>query len=59
MTGFASTYLPAFDQIGDGLYFAGRLANYIYIDMDDGMPQAIDTAADVLANLRRRPAAAD
>jgi UDP-galactopyranose mutase len=32
-------------------FFAGRLANYVYIDMDDCMRQALDTAADVLAAL--------
>ena len=36
------------------LYFAGRLANYTYIDMDDCMRQALDTAAEVLAGLRQR-----
>ena len=30
-------------------YFAGRLANYLYIDMDDCMRQALDAAEDVLA----------
>jgi UDP-galactopyranose mutase len=38
------------------LHFAGRLANYVYIDMDDCMRQALDCAADVLAGLRRRSA---
>jgi UDP-galactopyranose mutase len=33
-------------------FFAGRLANYVYIDMDDCMRQAIDTSDDVLASLR-------
>jgi UDP-galactopyranose mutase len=38
------------DAIGsDRTYFAGRLANYVYIDMDDCMRQAIDTAAEILA----------
>ena len=32
-------------------FFAGRLANYVYIDMDDCMRQALDTAAEVLAAL--------
>jgi UDP-galactopyranose mutase len=32
-------------------FFAGRLANYTYIDMDDCMRQALDTAAEVLAAL--------
>ncbi|MEA2442323.1 MAG: hypothetical protein QOH76_3747 [Thermoleophilaceae bacterium] len=30
-------------------FFAGRLANYVYIDMDDCMRQALDTAEQVLA----------
>ena len=30
-------------------FFAGRLANYVYIDMDDCMRQALDAAEDVLA----------
>ncbi len=29
-------------------FFAGRLSNYVYIDMDDCMRQAIDTAAQIL-----------
>jgi UDP-galactopyranose mutase len=32
----------------DRLFFAGRLANYLYIDMDDCMRQAIDASAEVL-----------
>ena len=32
-------------------YFAGRLANYVYIDMDDCMRQAIDVSARVAADL--------
>lgn len=36
-------------------YFAGRLANYVYIDMDDCMRQALDTATEILA--RFAPAA--
>jgi len=32
-------------------YFAGRLANYLYIDMDDCMRQALDCADEVLAGL--------
>jgi UDP-galactopyranose mutase len=44
------------EQIGaDRTYFAGRLANYVYIDMDDCMRQAIDTASDILG--RYAPAA--
>jgi UDP-galactopyranose mutase len=30
------------------LYFAGRLANYLYIDMDDCMRQALDAAEQLL-----------
>jgi UDP-galactopyranose mutase len=33
------------------VYFAGRLANYTYIDMDDCMRQALDCGADTLAGL--------
>jgi UDP-galactopyranose mutase len=33
------------------VYFAGRLANYVYIDMDDCMRQALDCAGDVVAGL--------
>jgi UDP-galactopyranose mutase len=33
------------------VYFAGRLANYVYIDMDDCMRQALDGAADVMRQL--------
>ena len=37
-------------QIGeDRTFFAGRLGNYVYIDMDDCMRQALDAADDVLA----------
>jgi UDP-galactopyranose mutase len=37
------------EQIGpDRTYFAGRLANYVYIDMDDCMRQAIDTSVQIL-----------
>jgi UDP-galactopyranose mutase len=37
------------DQIGpERCYFAGRLANYVYIDMDDCMRQAIDSAGEIL-----------
>jgi UDP-galactopyranose mutase len=34
-------------------YFAGRLANYVYIDMDDCMRQALDTAGEILSDLSR------
>ncbi len=36
---------------GQPTYFAGRLANYVYIDMDDCMRQALDTAGEILADL--------
>jgi UDP-galactopyranose mutase len=32
-------------------FFAGRLANYLYIDMDDCMRQALDAAAEILDRL--------
>jgi UDP-galactopyranose mutase len=35
----------------DRVFFAGRLANYVYIDMDDCMRQAIDASAEVIAAL--------
>jgi UDP-galactopyranose mutase len=35
--------------VGTRLFFAGRLANYLYIDMDDCMRQALDVSGDVLA----------
>ena len=39
-------------EIGeDRTFFAGRLANYVYIDMDDCMRQALDAAEDVLASV--------
>jgi UDP-galactopyranose mutase len=35
------------EEIGaDRTFFAGRLANYVYIDMDDCMRQALDAAQD-------------
>ncbi|MFL5910704.1 MAG: UDP-galactopyranose mutase, partial [Gaiellaceae bacterium] len=41
------------EQIGpERTYFAGRLANYLYIDMDDCMRQALDASTDVLAGVR-------
>jgi UDP-galactopyranose mutase len=44
------------DAIGaDRTFFAGRLSNYVYIDMDDCMRQALDTASEILA--RYAPAA--
>jgi UDP-galactopyranose mutase len=46
------------DRIGaDRTYFAGRLANYLYIDMDDCMRQALDATEELLGHLRRRPSA--
>jgi UDP-galactopyranose mutase len=39
------------------VHFAGRLANYLYIDMDDCMRQALDCANDVLESLRERSTA--
>jgi UDP-galactopyranose mutase len=42
------------------VYFAGRLANYMYIDMDDCMRQALDCATNVLEGLpKQRPVRAD
>jgi UDP-galactopyranose mutase len=32
-------------------YFAGRLANYLYIDMDDCMRQALDCAEELISDL--------
>jgi UDP-galactopyranose mutase len=41
------------EQIGPRpAFFAGRLANYLYIDMDDCMRQALDASQDVLAAVR-------
>ncbi|MEI2702607.1 MAG: FAD-dependent oxidoreductase [Baekduia sp.] len=41
------------EQIGAGrVHFAGRLANYVYIDMDDCMRQALDESAELIAALR-------
>jgi UDP-galactopyranose mutase len=37
-------------------FFAGRLANYLYIDMDDCMRQAMDCAEEVATQVRTRPA---
>jgi UDP-galactopyranose mutase len=38
----------------DRTFFAGRLANYVYIDMDDCMRQALDAADEVLASVGAR-----
>ena len=41
------------EELGSGrTFFAGRLANYLYIDMDDCMRQALDASEEVLAGLR-------
>jgi UDP-galactopyranose mutase len=41
------------EQIGpERTYFAGRLANYLYIDMDDCMRQALDATEALIADLR-------
>ncbi len=40
------------------LYFAGRLANYLYIDMDDCIRQAMDCAEEVVEGLRQRRSSA-
>ncbi len=41
------------NQIGaERLFFAGRLANYLYIDMDDCMREALDASEEVVAALR-------
>jgi UDP-galactopyranose mutase len=41
------------DRLGPNrTFFAGRLANYLYIDMDDCMRQALDASEDVLNALR-------
>jgi UDP-galactopyranose mutase len=41
------------EELGAGrTFFAGRLANYLYIDMDDCMRQALDASEEVLAGLR-------
>jgi UDP-galactopyranose mutase len=45
------------DEIGGArVFFAGRLANYLYIDMDDCMRQALDAAeGEVLPALSGGP----
>jgi UDP-galactopyranose mutase len=41
------------DEIGpERVFFAGRLANYLYIDMDDCMRQALDASQEVLGAVR-------
>jgi UDP-galactopyranose mutase len=43
------------EQIGpQRTYFAGRLANYLYIDMDDCMRQALDATEGLLADVRQQ-----
>src|SRR4051794_28019018 len=40
------------EQLGASrTFFAGRLANYLYIDMDDCMRQALDASEEILAAL--------
>ena len=48
---FAGTPVTTQALGADRTFFAGRLANYLYIDMDDCMRQALDTADEVLATL--------
>jgi UDP-galactopyranose mutase len=36
---------------GERTFFAGRLANYLYIDMDDCMRQALDASEEIVASL--------
>jgi len=38
---------------GDRVFFAGRLANYLYIDMDDCMRQALDGADELIDAIGR------
>lgn len=38
-------------EVGGRLHFAGRLANYRYIDMDDCMRAGLDTASELLGEL--------
>jgi len=38
---------------GDRVFFAGRLANYLYIDMDDCMRQALDGADELIDAIAR------
>jgi UDP-galactopyranose mutase len=41
------------EQLGpERTYFAGRLANYLYLDMDDCMRQALDTAQELISDLQ-------
>jgi UDP-galactopyranose mutase len=43
------------DAVGPGrTFFAGRLANYLYLDMDDCMRQALDVGAEVLDSIGAR-----
>jgi hypothetical protein len=42
------------EQVGaDRVHFAGRLANYVYIDMDDCMRDGLDMGAEALRSLER------
>jgi UDP-galactopyranose mutase len=44
------------EEIGPGrVWFAGRLANYLYIDMDDCVRQALDLATELLSGRLARP----
>jgi UDP-galactopyranose mutase len=46
------------EQVGaDRVHFAGRLANYAYIDMDDCMRAGLDLGAEALRSLERGRAA--
>ncbi|UUY05031.1 FAD-dependent oxidoreductase [Svornostia abyssi] len=45
------------EEIGsERTYFAGRLANYVYIDMDDCMREALDAAQELIGDLQLRAA---
>jgi UDP-galactopyranose mutase len=39
------------DLGADRVFFAGRLANYVYIDMDDCMRQALDVSDEIISHL--------
>jgi UDP-galactopyranose mutase len=42
--------------LGDRVRFVGRLANYVYIDMDDCMRAALDCATELLESVYRTAA---
>jgi UDP-galactopyranose mutase len=44
------------DALGPRTFFAGRLANYRYLDRDDVMRQALDAGDEVLAVVGRHGA---